>query len=336
MTTVDRSTPARQPRGARPAPGGKTARPARRKKGEGQWALGYREPLNANEQSKKDDSPLNVRARIENIYAHRGFASIDPGDLRGPVPLVRALHPAQARHRRRQDRDARAARAGRRVLHAPGPDRRRRADHRAAAGDRPDLGRVRPRHRRRHRPAERPAALDPGRGRAGDLAPARGRRAVHHRGLRRLPAGHPRLAGRRHRRGRDHRPDPGDPRPSPTATSATRVRQPAAQVQDRDHRPPVPGRRAGDERHRLRRRRAPRARARLRPLGRRRAVDQPDVRPTAGRLDPGRTRSPRSGPVWSRCSATTATAGCAPGPGSSSWWPTGARRSSARCWRPST
>ena len=62
---------------ARPAPR------ARRKRGEGQWALGYREPLNPNEQSKKDDSPLNVRARIENIYAHRGFASIDPGDLRG-------------------------------------------------------------------------------------------------------------------------------------------------------------------------------------------------------------------------------------------------------------
>jgi sulfite reductase (ferredoxin) len=55
----------------------------RRKKGEGQWALGYREPLNPNEQSKKDDHPLNVRARIENIYAKRGFASIDPNDLRG-------------------------------------------------------------------------------------------------------------------------------------------------------------------------------------------------------------------------------------------------------------
>ncbi|MBM9465005.1 nitrite/sulfite reductase [Aeromicrobium sp. YIM 150415] len=58
-------------------------RTPRRKRGEGQWALGYREPLNANEQSKKDDNPLNVRARIENIYAHRGFDSIDPGDLRG-------------------------------------------------------------------------------------------------------------------------------------------------------------------------------------------------------------------------------------------------------------
>ena len=60
-----------------------TTPPTRRKRGEGQWALGYREPLNPNEQSKKDDNPLNVRARIENIYAHRGFASIDGGDLRG-------------------------------------------------------------------------------------------------------------------------------------------------------------------------------------------------------------------------------------------------------------
>ena len=55
----------------------------RTQRGEGQWALGYREPLNKNEQSKKDDNPLNVRARIVNIYAKRGFDSIDPGDLRG-------------------------------------------------------------------------------------------------------------------------------------------------------------------------------------------------------------------------------------------------------------
>ena len=57
-------------------------RPAKHR-GEGQWALGYREPLNANEQNKKDDAPLNVRARIENIYAQRGFDSIDKSDLRG-------------------------------------------------------------------------------------------------------------------------------------------------------------------------------------------------------------------------------------------------------------
>ena len=60
----------------------RTARP-RPKRGEGQWALGYTEPLNKNEQTKKDDNPLNVRARILNIYSKRGFASIDPADLRG-------------------------------------------------------------------------------------------------------------------------------------------------------------------------------------------------------------------------------------------------------------
>ena len=60
--------------------GGKRAH-ARR--GEGQWALGYREPLNPNERSKKDDHPLNVRDRIVNIYARGGFDSIDPADLRG-------------------------------------------------------------------------------------------------------------------------------------------------------------------------------------------------------------------------------------------------------------
>ncbi|MBF6415120.1 nitrite/sulfite reductase [Nocardia cyriacigeorgica] len=54
-----------------------------KRRAEGQWALGYREPLNPNEQSKKDDNPLNVRARIENIYSKTGFDGIDKGDLRG-------------------------------------------------------------------------------------------------------------------------------------------------------------------------------------------------------------------------------------------------------------
>jgi sulfite reductase (ferredoxin) len=57
-------------------------RPANRRS-EGQWALGEREPLNANEQFKHDDAPLNVRARIENVYAKQGFDSIDKTDLRG-------------------------------------------------------------------------------------------------------------------------------------------------------------------------------------------------------------------------------------------------------------
>jgi sulfite reductase (ferredoxin) len=60
-----------------------TTTTSRRTRGEGQWAVGHREPLNPNERTKKDDNPLHVRARIENIYAHRGFRSIDPQDLRG-------------------------------------------------------------------------------------------------------------------------------------------------------------------------------------------------------------------------------------------------------------
>ncbi|WP_200842472.1 nitrite/sulfite reductase [Actinomadura sp. K4S16] len=55
----------------------------RRKKGEGQWALGYREPLNKNEENKKNDDGLNVRRRIIDIYSKSGFDSIDPSDLRG-------------------------------------------------------------------------------------------------------------------------------------------------------------------------------------------------------------------------------------------------------------
>jgi sulfite reductase (ferredoxin) len=56
---------------------------ARPPQDEGQWALGQTEPLNANEQFKKDDDGLHVRARIENVYARDGFASIEPSDLRG-------------------------------------------------------------------------------------------------------------------------------------------------------------------------------------------------------------------------------------------------------------
>jgi len=55
----------------------------RRKRGEGQWALGYREPLNKNEENKRNDDGLNVRQRIIDIYSRYGFDSIDPADLRG-------------------------------------------------------------------------------------------------------------------------------------------------------------------------------------------------------------------------------------------------------------
>ncbi|MFW0873236.1 nitrite/sulfite reductase [Rhodococcoides corynebacterioides] len=76
MTTPETAPPAPS------APRARSPRPAKRRS-EGQWALGYREPLNPNEQNKKDDNPLNVRARIENIYSKQGFDSIDKSDLRG-------------------------------------------------------------------------------------------------------------------------------------------------------------------------------------------------------------------------------------------------------------
>jgi sulfite reductase (ferredoxin) len=53
-----------------------------RRQAEGQWALGYMEPLNPAEVAKREDDGLNVRTRIENIYAGKGFGAIWPSDLR--------------------------------------------------------------------------------------------------------------------------------------------------------------------------------------------------------------------------------------------------------------
>ncbi|MEV0363608.1 nitrite/sulfite reductase [Nocardia fusca] len=83
MTSSTDADPTAKPEASAQRPTrARTGKPVRRR-AEGQWALGYREPLNPNEQSKKDDNPLNVRTRIENIYSKNGFDSIDKGDLRG-------------------------------------------------------------------------------------------------------------------------------------------------------------------------------------------------------------------------------------------------------------
>jgi sulfite reductase (ferredoxin) len=55
----------------------------RPQRGQGQWALGYREPLNPNERMKRDSDGLEVRQRILDIYSKTGFDGIDAGDLRG-------------------------------------------------------------------------------------------------------------------------------------------------------------------------------------------------------------------------------------------------------------
>src|SRR5215207_32843 len=60
-----------------------TRRAAAPRRSQGQWALGYREPLNPNERTKRDNDGLEVRQRIIDIYAHKGFDSIDGADLRG-------------------------------------------------------------------------------------------------------------------------------------------------------------------------------------------------------------------------------------------------------------
>ncbi|HET7278657.1 MAG TPA: nitrite/sulfite reductase [Dermatophilaceae bacterium] len=61
------------------------ARPSRptRTAATGAWADGDRTPLNHNEEFKQADDGLNVRARIEEVYALQGFASIPGDDLRG-------------------------------------------------------------------------------------------------------------------------------------------------------------------------------------------------------------------------------------------------------------
>ena len=71
------------------------------------------------------------------------------------------------------------------------------------------------------------------------------------------------------------------------------VLQPAAQVQDRDLL--AAGRRPRGQRRLVHRRRAPRARPRLRPVGRRRPVDQPDDRAAARRLGAARRGPGRLG-----------------------------------------
>jgi sulfite reductase (ferredoxin) len=53
-----------------------------RPRGEGQWGLGYREPLNVAEQIKKEGGGLDVRERIDRIFAPGGFRSIGKQDLR--------------------------------------------------------------------------------------------------------------------------------------------------------------------------------------------------------------------------------------------------------------
>ena len=179
--------------------------PSPTQRGQGQWAVGHLEPLNAAERFKKDDNGLNVRAHPDSLRP-AGLRVDRPVGSSRQVPLVGAVHPAPAGDRGRPD--GRVGRRGDRglVLHDAAAHSRRPALRRATAHGRRHRQGVRPRPGRRHRPAERAVPLDQDRGRPGDLGAARGGRAVHPAGVRRRAAQHPRLPGGGHRRRRRSAP----------------------------------------------------------------------------------------------------------------------------------
>src|SRR4030081_2483261 len=53
------------------------------KRAQGQWGMGYMEPLTPQEQNKRNQDPLDVYHRILHEYSKKGFDSIDPADLSG-------------------------------------------------------------------------------------------------------------------------------------------------------------------------------------------------------------------------------------------------------------
>ena len=155
---------------------------------EGQWALGDTDPLNPNEEFKKEDPALNVRTRVDEIYSKRGFDSIDKTDLRGRMRWLGSRAPSARGYDGTFTGEENTD-----LIEAPYFMLRVRSDGGLLTAaslrvPRRDLHRVRPRHRGHLRPAERPVPLDPDRGHAGDLAATGQRRAADHRGVRRLPA----------------------------------------------------------------------------------------------------------------------------------------------------
>ena len=61
----------------------RTVRPPRAGRSNGQWKVDGSAPLNPTEEFKADDNGLNVRERIETVYARDGFDAIPDADLHG-------------------------------------------------------------------------------------------------------------------------------------------------------------------------------------------------------------------------------------------------------------
>ena len=240
-----------------------------------------------------------------------------PGRPARPVPLVGPLHPAHARAStaaRPRCSSRRSSTTSTSCCGSASTAALLTTEQLRAIGE--ISHRVRPRHRRRHRPAEHPVHWIRIEDVPGDLAAARGRRAVHHRGLRRLPAG--RSSARRSPASPPTRSStaPRPSRRSSAASSATRS-SPTCRASSR---PRSPGSRSQDV--------APEIND-IAFVG----VVHPEHGPgfdlwvggglstnpmlgaEARRLGAARRGRRRLGGRRRRSSATTATAGCAPAPG---------------------
>ena len=310
-------------------------------KGEGQWALGYREPLNPNERSKKDDDGLNVRAADREHLLQARLRLDRPGRPARPVPLVGPLHPAQARASTaarprcssREELDdeyfmlrvridggaahaptqlrviARDLRASSRRDTADITDRQNIQLHWIRIEDVPEIWRAR----------SRPSACPPPRPAA-------------------TPRGSSSAARRRHRRRRDHRRHAGDRGDRRALHRRPGVLQPAAQVQDRDHRLA----RSQDVAPRDQRRR--RSSASCTPSTAPASTSGsaaacPPTRCSPSGSAPG-SRSDEVADVWAGVVGDLPRlrlpAAAHPGPAEVPGRRLGRRRSSARCWRRST
>src|SRR2546430_1786536 len=69
--------------------------PAQSRRGQGQWAYGHHEPLNAAERFKKDDDGLNVRARI---ILGCPVAGLDAPETLAASPMLRAAEEVATPH----------------------------------------------------------------------------------------------------------------------------------------------------------------------------------------------------------------------------------------------
>ena len=290
----------------------------KRKRGEGQWALGYREPLNKNEENKKNDDGLNVRQRIIDIYSKRGFDSIDPADLRGRLrwcglytqrrPGIDGGKTAILEPEELDDRYfmLRVRIDGGQLtsdqLRVIGDISRRYARGTADVTDRQNvqLHWIEIENVPEIWEALESVGLSTTEA-CGDTP--------------RVILGCP-LAGIDADEIIDATPEIeeigeafiGDPAFSNLPRKFKSV--------DQRLRGAVHGPR--DQRHRLRRRVNSRRRGRVRPVGRRRPVDQPDDRQAPRRVRPAGPGARGLGRAWPGCSVTTATGGCGTGPGSSS------------------